>query len=821
MSAADQIGPGSVVVFDSDVRGRPPALGLVTESSVGKKKLTYTVQPVEAASGSSTKTTVAARQVRYIVPGGSGYQAADLAAFEDSPEIDEGLIEEAWDMMLEESTAGSGGAAAAAANDDPRGMAELLFGVGDPSPQQCYHAFRLLEGRDGTLYFKRRRDGTYECRSKEAVEVARRQLSQEDAVKTKKADFVASLQAGLNEGGGYRKTPLVVEDFDEEQQEMLSGLEILAAQSVARTNFASRTTAEEALGRELLTLLGRSPNPSNAFHLCVQLGLMKHHENLYMREAGIDKTFSEEAMAQARAMMESPPPDPEASIRRDLTHLKVYAIDSEDTNEVDDGLSVEALPDGAGERVWVHIADVSRWVPEGSPLYEEARRKRTTIYLPEGAEPMFPAEVAHGVLSLRSGHECYSLSMGITLGESGEITDVIVTPALVKVTYRLTYDDVEDMLVNGIAGSADEWELGRLDELAQLRYRYRCEQGSVDRFQKGLDHNVKASAVEDPSVPGGYAVKVLPEDPSCRSIRLVTEMMVLVGEGMGSVGGEKGIPLPFRHQKAPDNFPEADLELLPEKYCRAQASRGAYKYMSSATTATTPQPHWGLGLDSYVQWSSPIRRYLDLLAHYQVKRWLLGQPTLDGSLVMAQVEAGDGAVQTANMVMRKTNKYWVTEYLSKLVGSDMEAYVVSYRDGRDKGGKVMYNLLLLGLGITLPYMEAGLSMELGESVVIRVVASSARSLFTKISWRRMSSAERSASEGRLKDEAALAGLPDGGGVAGSVASRNTVGSSSSGGDSARDGENSESGGEASAGGGGVAAVGNSPDGRSSDATRWP
>lgn len=69
--------------------------------------------------------------------------------------------------------------------------------------------------------------------------------------------------------------------------------------------------------------------------------------------------------------------------------------------QVDDGLSVETLPDGAGERIWVHIADVSRWVPEGSPLYEEARRRRTTIYLPEGAVPMFPPEVAHGVLSLR------------------------------------------------------------------------------------------------------------------------------------------------------------------------------------------------------------------------------------------------------------------------------------------------------------------------------------------------------------------------------------------------------------------------------------
>lgn len=63
----------------------------------------------------------------------------------------------------------------------------------------------------------------------------------------------------------------------------------MAVQSVARTNFASTTSAEEALGRELLSLLGRSPNSANAFHLCVHLGLMKHHENLFAREAGIEK----------------------------------------------------------------------------------------------------------------------------------------------------------------------------------------------------------------------------------------------------------------------------------------------------------------------------------------------------------------------------------------------------------------------------------------------------------------------------------------------------------------------------------------------------
>lgn len=71
------------------------------------------------------------------------------------------------------------------------------------------------------------------------------------------------------------------------------------------------------------------------------------------------------------------------------------------TIKVDDGISVECLPNGEGERIWVHIADVTRWITEGSAMYMEARRRRTTTYLPEGSVPMFPTEVAHDLLSLR------------------------------------------------------------------------------------------------------------------------------------------------------------------------------------------------------------------------------------------------------------------------------------------------------------------------------------------------------------------------------------------------------------------------------------
>ena len=175
-SPEDLVRPGSVVVFEADVKGRAPTLGLVMEK-VGKKKALFAVKP--AASG-SVNVNVALRQVRYVVPGGSVYEAADLTAFEEQAPVDESLLEEAWQMLLEESAAAAVATSTAsvqggekdeeedskAGTSDPRGMAQLLYGAVEPTPQECYQAFRLLEGREGALYFKRLRDGSYESRSR-------------------------------------------------------------------------------------------------------------------------------------------------------------------------------------------------------------------------------------------------------------------------------------------------------------------------------------------------------------------------------------------------------------------------------------------------------------------------------------------------------------------------------------------------------------------------------------------------------------------------------------------------------------------------------
>lgn len=169
----DLVRPGCMVAYDPDTKGGSPVLGLAVDR-VGKKKNTFTVAPAAtAASGSSATVAVGLRQIVYIVPGGDRYSTADLVAFEQDSQVDVSLLEDAWQILLEEgmehaSEVGSvaEGEAVMAGTSDPRGMAELIFGDMDPNPKQCYQAFRLLQGEEGTLRFKRRRDGRYEARSR-------------------------------------------------------------------------------------------------------------------------------------------------------------------------------------------------------------------------------------------------------------------------------------------------------------------------------------------------------------------------------------------------------------------------------------------------------------------------------------------------------------------------------------------------------------------------------------------------------------------------------------------------------------------------------
>ena len=292
--------------------------------------------------------TLHPRQITYQIVG-ELYKPADIARFlqEVQPYLDASSLEVAWEILIEEGTA-----------IDPKGMARLLFS--DQSPSLCYAAYTLLS--DDKLYFKQKGE-SYEPRPPSQVNELKHQLEMEAQRQREWQDFLAKVEQAL------ANNPV---EWHNSDRTRLDALERFA------------TLGEEASYRapalETLATLHRSETPQGALQLLVDLGLWSPHENLFLRRSQIPVEFPSKVLEVAQHCLHSPPPDLESN-RLDLTHLKVYTIDDESTAEIDDGISVENLPDGQ-QRLWIHIADPTRWLLPGDALDLEARRRSTTLYLP-------------------------------------------------------------------------------------------------------------------------------------------------------------------------------------------------------------------------------------------------------------------------------------------------------------------------------------------------------------------------------------------------------------------------------------------------------
>ncbi|MGD1850471.1 MAG: ribonuclease catalytic domain-containing protein, partial [Cyanophyceae cyanobacterium] len=429
----------------------------------------------------------------------------------------------------------------------------------------------------------------------------------------------------------------------------------------------------------------------------VQLGVWSVHENLHARRAKLPSRFSAKVLDVVHPLAKNPPPDPDGENRLDLTHLKLYTIDDESTREIDDGLSIEILEDGR-EKIWVHIADPTRWLTLGDTLDLEARRRVTTVYLPTGSIPMFPFELASGPMSLVQGQQCCALSFGIVLDDDGAVDSYEIHPSTVKPTYRLTYDDVDEMLQLGITA---ESELQSLGKWSKLREQWRRTQGAIV-----IDMPESSIKVKDDDV----SVELL-EDSNSRY--LVAEMMILTGEVAARYGQSHQIPLPFRAQPQPELPPEEELLLLPPGPVRACALR---RCMPRSETTISPGRHASLALDFYTQATSPIRRYNDLITHFQIKAHLRGDELPFSREAMQELLQMTGTTAYESvLVERQTNRYWALEYLRR--HSDEVWTALMLRWIREDEG--FGSILIEDLGLELP-MRFKREVELGDRLNLQV-----------------------------------------------------------------------------------------------------
>ncbi|MBD2666614.1 ribonuclease II [Richelia sinica FACHB-800] len=622
--------------------------------------------------------SLAPRQITYTV-NGQTYKSTDIPHFvsQVQPYLDPSSLEVAWELLVEDGETVT-----------PSEMANLLFSEANPS--QCYAAHCLLS--DDKLYFKQKGDA-YEPRSATQVAERKHQIEVEAQKAKGQQEFLARVEQAL-------KGEIV--EWQRPDRQRLEALEKYAAllADIVRmgVNYDSlaRAYPPPAPVLETMNMLGRSATPQAAFQLLIDLGWWTNHENLFLRRSSIPVQFPNKVLEVAQQRLDFPPHDLDAN-RLDLTNLKVYTIDDESTTEIDDGLSWESLGEGR-ERLWVHIADPTRWLIPEDELDLEARKRGSTVYLPTGMIPMFPEVLATGPMSLVQGRVCCALSFGVVLDTNGAVADYCIHPSIIKPTYRLTYEDVDEMLELGVQA---EPEIAAIANWATKRKTWRYAQGAISINMPEAMIKVKGDDIN---------IDIL-DDSSSR--QLVAEMMILAGEVAARYGQTHNIPLPFRGQPQPELPPEEELLQLPAGFVRACAMR---RCMPKSEMSITPVRHAGLGLDTYTQATSPIRRYSDLLTHFQLKAHLRGEVLPFSAEQLKEVMMTVTTItQEVTMVERQTNRYWALEYLRRHPDKAWEVTLLMWlREDSNLG-----LILLEDLGLQLP-MSFRRTVKLGEQLLVKV-----------------------------------------------------------------------------------------------------
>jgi ribonuclease R len=327
--------------------------------------------------------------------------------------------------------------------------------------------------------------------------------------------------------------------------------------------------------------------------------------------------------------------DEQLAGRRDLRGELTITIDGETARDFDDAVSLEELPSGR-LRLGVHIADVSYYVRAGSALDEEAYRRATSVYFPERAIPMLPERLSNGICSLNPNVDRLTMSAIMELDRTGRVVDYQLTPSIINSRERMTYTAVNDILTNPESELQARYQnvggmLAEMHELTRVLIERRRERGAID-----FDLPEAELFFNDEGQIGGIV-------RSERNIahRMIEEFMLLANETVARHLEALDVPELFRIHEEPnptkvEEFAEI-AESLGHKFSMrgpvpqrgfqrlAEETRGLpeermmsylmLRSMQRARYAPQNRGHFGLAMKTYTHFTSPIRRYPDLVIH--------------------------------------------------------------------------------------------------------------------------------------------------------------------------------------------------------------
>lgn len=416
---------------------------------------------------------------------------------------------------------------------------------------------------------------------------------------------------------------------------------------------------------------------------------------------GIPTEFPEEVMEQVRAI-----PDTvgayDAEGRKDCREWRTVTIDGEDAKDLDDAITL-TREDG-GYRLGVHIADVSEYVKENSPLDREALNRGTSVYLVDRVIPMLPHKLSNGICSLNQGVDRLALSCIMDIDEKGNVMSHEICKTVINVDRRMSYTAVQSILDDKNGSVADEYRdfvpmFELMEELAAILRSKRHKRGSVDfdfpESKITLDANGRPLEIK--------------EYERTTATRIIEDFMLIANETVAEDYFWQELPFVYRTHDKPDpekikalatfinNFGYSiringdevhpkELQKLLEKIEGSDAemliSRLTLRSMKRAQYTTECSGHFGLAAKYYTHFTSPIRRYPDLQIHRIIKENLNGGLS-DKRLehyneVLPEVSRQASVTERrADDAERDVDKLKKAEYMSHRIGEDFDGVISS------------------------------------------------------------------------------------------------------------------------------------------------
>ena len=525
-------------------------------------------------------------------------------------------LEEVWDVVCDDGDA-------LTLTD----IAELYWGT---EPEISQSVGLLLYLLDSDIRFAR--DGSHFVpRDRDTVAQTLERMERQAQRATDSKSLIAAVKSG--------ELPAELTPYQSDTLDLVRGFAI-HGEEFNRANPAKRFLAEAGVkGRDLQRA---------AFEKLVSLGIMKEDEHIALEREDIPTEFPCAVLAEARALEAARLiADPD---RVDLTDLTVFSIDDRDTKDRDDALSIQILNGNANSReyrVGIHITDVGALIPMGAALDKEADRRMSSLYLPEQTINMLPRQVATDKGSVNPGETRAAMSVMANMSADGEIRDWKVERSVIRSERALSYDE-SDMIISEPSQPLHD-ELSALYALSKQLRGQREARGALNFDRDELSVKVNSE--------GEISVVVIPRNAPSRS--LVQEFMVMCNSLLALYCSEAQLPAPFRSQATP-NVSDIEAQFPPGPL----RSYLMIRRLAPAVVATKPGAHGGLGVESYTQATSPLRRYPDLMVQRQISSHLrTGEALYDTEAVTSIAHRADTQIRQMSRIENQRRQYFLLKWL--------------------------------------------------------------------------------------------------------------------------------------------------------------